>query len=173
MSHQDQNYSAPKSLDDIEEVIDRAIKKVKGKRENDLCKFLPIATGGYMHHFTLRKMKLKEPFELGSLIEKFIINPVKPTPIAPKQRAARGSRKRKDQMTFTKGQLERLLNMAKLSGDKEMVSVLSPRKSLAACKRDLIKSIRSGVVDEILWASYVDSVNAHNAAQEYATAKLH
>lgn len=149
------------SLDDIEDIISQAIKKVGGRKENDLCKYLPMSTGGYMHHFTLRKMKLKQPFELGALIDKFIICPSRPTAIPPKQRAARGSRKRRDQLTFTKTQLDRLLNMARLTGDKEMVSVLSPKKSLATCKRDLIQSIRQGVVDQTLWNSYAEAAQNH------------
>ncbi len=81
----------------------------------------------------------------------------------PKQRAARGSRKRRDQITFTRGQLERMLTIARLAGDKEMVSILSPKKSLATCKRELIASVRHGKVDQELWNSYVESVNAQQA----------
>ncbi|MBS0620951.1 MAG: hypothetical protein JSS61_05795 [Verrucomicrobia bacterium] len=148
-----------KNLREIEEVISKAIKKVNGRKENDLCKYLPMTSGGYMHHFTLRKMKNRQPAELGTLIEKFIINSDKPSVVAPKQRAARGSRKRRDQLTFTRNQLERMLNIARLAGDKEMVSVLAPKKSLAACKRDLISSIRHGRVEPELWNAYVESLN--------------
>lgn len=160
----EETISGLKSLEDIEDVIAKAIKKVGGDNENDLCKYLPMSTGGYMHHFTLRKMKLKQPIELSTLIEKFIIASSKPTVISPKQRAARGSRKRKDQITFTKTQLDRLLTMAKISGDKEMVSVLSPKKSLTNCKKELIQSIRQGIVDQVLWNTYAEIVQAqHNA----------
>ncbi len=158
--------SGLRSLDDIEDVITRAIKKVGGRKENDLCKYLPMTSGGYMHHFTLRKMKLKQPFELADLIDKFVINPSKPGVVAPKQRAARGSRKRRDQISFTKSQLEKLLNMARLTGDKDIVSVLSPKKSLATCKRDLIQSIRQGIVDQSLWNSYVESAAGVTSHQE-------
>jgi hypothetical protein len=163
MTYSTTNLKGAKPLEheDIEAVIERAIKKVQGRKENDLCKYLPMASGGYMHHFTLRKMKIKQPQELATLIEKFIINSTKPNVIAPKQRAARGSRKRKDQISFTKNQLERLLNMARITGDKEMMSVLSPRKSLAACKRELIQSIKNGVVDQALWNSYAENARAY------------
>ena len=50
-----------KSLKELEEIISKAIKKVNGTKENDLCKYLPMDSGGYMHHFTLRKMKHKDP----------------------------------------------------------------------------------------------------------------
>jgi hypothetical protein len=165
MPYKTETISGLQSLEDIEDVIAKAIEKVGGTKENDLCKYLPMSTGGYMHHFTLRKMKLKQPFELSTLIEKFIINSNKPSAISPKQRAARGSRRRKDQITFTKTQLDRLLNMAKISGDKEMVSVLSPKKSLATCKRELIQSIRQGNVDEALWINYQEATKAQSDAE--------
>jgi hypothetical protein len=151
---------AKKNLREVEDVIAKAIKKVNGRKENDLCKYLPMSTGGYMHHFTLRKMKNRSPTELGSLIEKFIINNEKPSAVAPKQRAARGSRKRRDQVTFTRNQLERMLNIARLAGDKEMISILAPKKSLAICKRELISSIRHSRMEPELWNAYVESLNA-------------
>lgn len=152
--------SKTKNLREIEDVISKAIKKVNGRKENDLCKYLPMSSGGYMHHFTLRKMKNRNPSELSSLIEKFIINTEKPSSVAPKQRAARGSRKRRDQVTFTRNQLERMLNIARLAGDKEMVSILAPKKSLATCKRELISSIRHSKVESELWNGYVECLNS-------------
>ncbi len=149
-----------KNLQEIEAVIAKAIKKVNARKENDLCRYIPMSTGGYMHHFTLRKLKNRNPAELSALIEKFIIQSEKPSSVAPKQRAARGSRKRRDQMTFTRNQLERMLNIARLAGDKEMVSVLAPKKSLATCKRDLISSIRHSRIEPELWNAYMESLNA-------------
>jgi hypothetical protein len=55
--------------------------------------------------------------------------------------------------------------MAKISGDKEMVSVLSPKKSLATCKRELIQSIRQGNVDEALWINYQEATKAQSDAE--------
>ncbi len=159
---------AVKSLNQIEETIARAIKKVGGRKENDLCKYLPMTSGGYMHHFTMRKMKVRQPEELLTLIEKFIISPNKPSVVKPKQRAARGSRKKRDQITFTKNQLERLLNIARQAGDKEMISVLSPKKSLMSYKRDLIQSIRNGVVDQDLWNGYAEAVQNQQAVLSFA-----
>ncbi|CCB88384.1 hypothetical protein [Simkania negevensis] len=163
MSFTEEMKTNTKSLEQLEGVIAKAIKKVKGRKENDLCKYIPMSSGGYMHHFTLRKMKYKSPKDLGSLIEKFILNPDRPLVVPPKPRAARGSRKKRDNMNFTKLQLERLLNMARLSGDKEMVSILSPKKSLAQCKRELIQAVRHGIVDHELWNGYVEAVNAQQA----------
>jgi hypothetical protein len=151
-------------LTNVEEVIAKAIKKINGRKENELCKYLPMKSGGYMHHFTLRKMKLKQPQELSSIIERYVVNAEKPTIIAPKQRAPRGSRKRRDHLNFTRMQLERMLSIARLAGDKEIITILSPRKSLAACKRELIQSIRHNKVEQELWASYSEAIQAHQLA---------
>jgi len=149
-----------KSLRELEDIISKAIKKVNGNKENDLCKYLPMESGGYMHHFTLRKMKHREPQQLGTLIEKFIIKTDRPSSVAPKRRAPRGSRKRRDNLSFSRVQLERMLQIARLAGDKEVISMLSPKKSLPLVKRELISSIRHNRVEQELWNSFVDCMHA-------------
>ncbi len=148
-----------KGFKEVEDMISKAIKKLGVKKENELCKYLPMKSGGYMHHFTLRKMKYKQPHELAGIIERFVIHADRPVVIAPKQRAARGSRKRKDHMNFTRIQLERMLSIARLAGDKEIITILSPKKSLATCKRELIQAIRHNKAEAELWNSYVEAVN--------------
>lgn len=161
VAHKEELETRPgKGFKDVEEVITKAIKKLGAKKENELCKYLPMKSGGYMHHFTLRKMKSKQPHELAGIIERFVINSDRPSVIAPKQRAARGSRKRRDHMNFTRIQLERMLNIARLAGDKEIITILSPKKSLASCKRELIQAIRHNKAEQELWNSYVEAVQA-------------
>ncbi len=147
---------------DLEQVIAQAIKRVSARKENDLCRYLPVSTGGYMHHFTMRKMKGENPRQLIQLITKYIIDADKPSTVPPKQRAARGSRKRRDQVSFSKQDLERMLNMARTAGDKEMIRKLTPRKDLRATKRELISSIRHGRVEPELWNSYVETITHQN-----------
>lgn len=154
----------------IEDLISKAIRKIGGRKENELCKYLPMKTGGYMHHFTFRKMKAKQPQDLIAMIDRFVIGSDKLVVVPPKQRAARGSRKRRDHMNFTRNQLERMLNIARLAGDKEIISILSPRKSLATCKRELIQTVRHNKVDPDLWAAYVEAVNAQQMMTEMAMA---
>lgn len=148
-----------KNFKEVEEVIAKAIKKVNGHKENDLCKYIPMNSGGYMHHFTLKKMKNRHPDELGSLLEKFIINTEKPSAVAPKQRAARGSRKKKDQYVFSRTQLEKMIQFARTGGNKEIITMLAPKRSLATCKRELISSIRQGRVEPELWNSYAEAAS--------------
>jgi hypothetical protein len=159
--HKEELETKPsKGFKEVEEVIAKAIKKLGARKENELCKYLPMKSGGYMHHFTLRKMKYKQPQELASIIERFVVHADRPSVIAPKQRAARGSRKRRDHMNFTRIQLERMLNIARLAGDKEIITILSPKKSLATCKRELIQAIRHNKVEPELWNSYSEAVQA-------------
>ena len=37
----------------LEDLIQKALSKINGKKEGDLCRFLPCSSG-YMHHFTFR-----------------------------------------------------------------------------------------------------------------------
>jgi len=141
---------------ELDTLIDHAIKKISGKKENDICRYLPSNAGGYIHHFTMRKMKQEKPEQLIDMVKKFIISPIKPQTVAPKSRAARGSRKRRDQLLFSKEDIDRMLHMARLAGDKEMVRKLTPRKDLRQIKRELIASIRHGHIEHDLWNSYVE-----------------
>jgi hypothetical protein len=148
---------------ELETLIDSAIKKIGGRKENDLCRYLPVNTGGYIHHFTMRKMRQEDPKQLSDMIKKHIMNSTKPATVPPKQRAARGSKKRRDQYLFTKEDIERMLNMARLAGDKDMIRKLTPRKDLRQIKRELVASIRHGRIDQELWLSYVETLSAHSA----------
>lgn len=148
----------------IESLISAAVKKINGKKENDICRYLPNPAGvGYIHHFTMRKMKTEEPEKLHSMISKHIINADKPHSVSPKPRAARGSRKRRDQLVFSKQDIDRMLHMARMAGDRDMIRKLTPKKDLRTIKRELISSIRHGRVDQDLWHSYAEVVNSQTA----------
>jgi hypothetical protein len=147
----------------LEDLIQNAIRKVGGKKENDICKYLPMQSGGYMHHFTMRKMKKQLPEKLSEMIKTYIITPSKPATVTPKQRAARGSRKRKDHIVLTKSDIDRILQMARQANDKELIRKLAPRKDFKAIKRELLSLIRNNRVDEELWVSYVETVSTQNA----------
>lgn len=148
---------------ELDSLITQALEKIGGNKENDICRYLPVPTGGYMHHFTLRKMKTESPEELGQMVQQFIMDVSEPVTVAPKKRAARGSRKRRGQITLNKTDLERMLNIARIAGDKEMIAKLTPKKSLAAIKRELIASIRQGKLEQELWNSYAEAINVQEA----------
>ncbi|MFT4554324.1 MAG: hypothetical protein ACI9S8_002974 [Chlamydiales bacterium] len=142
----------------LEKLIKDAIQKVGGRKENDLCKFLPVDTGGYIHHFTMRKMKTEDPAQLVDLISTFVTSVESPAKVIPKRRAPRGSRKKSNQIVLSKNDLDRMLSIARLAGDKEMVAKLTPKKSLGHAKRELVSSVRQGRVEQELWNAYVEAV---------------
>jgi hypothetical protein len=142
----------------LDQLIANAIRKVGGSKENNLCRFLPMTVGGYMHHFTFRKMKHQVPEKLSEMIRKFILDADKPLPVKPKQRAPRGSRKRKDQVALADADIEALRTLARSVGNKDLLKKLMPRKELKVIKRELISSIKKNIVDPVLWNNYVESL---------------
>lgn len=150
-------------LKDIEGLILEAVKKTGVKRENDLCRYLPGPSGGYIHHFTMRKMKTESPAQLNDMLQQYILKPAQPQRLPHKQRAPRGSRKRLELLNFSRQDMDRLMHMVRQSGDKEMIRKLTPRRDLRTVKRELISSIRHGRVDPELWNSYVEQVTSQNA----------
>lgn len=150
----------------LEALINSAVKKIQGRKENDICRYLPGESGGYIHHFTMRKMKTEAPQALQTLISKYIMNADKPARVPPKPRAPRGSRKRRDQVLFSKQDLERMLIMARNVGDKDMIRKLTPKRDLRSLKRELISAIKHGShgpIEQELWNSYIESMaSAHS-----------
>src|SRR6185503_17907452 len=96
----------------LAQLIENALRKIEGRKENELCKFLPGESGGYMHHFTLKKLKNSDPQQLFELLQKFVINTTKPKILAPKPRAPRGSRKKREVISFTRTDIEKVLDLA-------------------------------------------------------------
>jgi hypothetical protein len=47
-----------------------------------------------------------------------------------------------------------------MAGDKEIITILSPRRSLASYKKDLIQSIRQNRVEVELWNGYSEAIQA-------------
>lgn len=144
----------------LDQLIERATKKVGARKENDICRYIPGPKGGYIHHFSMRKMKHEDPEQLTNLLNKHIINNENPNKQPPKQRAPRGSRKKKDHLPLTKQDIDLLLVLARKSGERDIVRKLTPRKDLRSIKRELISSIKHGRVEEDLWHSYAE-VMAH------------
>lgn len=151
----------------LETLIRSAVKKIQGRKENDICRYLPADTGGYIHHFTMRKMKTEAPQALQAMISKYIINSEKPISVKPKQRAARGSRKRRDQLLLSKQDVERMLLMARNLGDSDMIRKLTPKRDIKSLKKELIAAIKHeqhGPIEQELWNLYVETAAQVKAA---------
>ena len=148
------------STQELDVLIENALKKVKGSNENDLCKYLPGPKGGYMHHFTLRKLKHSNPTELFSMLQEFIMRSERPLVIDPKPRAPRGSRKKKEFPSFTRVDIERIADLARRVGDKDLLARVSPKRPLNALKRGLIRSIKENRIDKESWDTFVEAISS-------------
>lgn len=158
-------HQGNQAIQELDLLIHNAIKKISGNKENDICRYLPSNKGGYIHHFTMRKMKQEKPQELLDMIKKFIVNMPKPQAVPPKSRAPRGTRKRLGQVALSKEELEKLRQMALSSGDKDLARKLTQRKELRQLKKELLASIKNGFADQELWSSYTEVVNQQTIAQ--------
>ena len=149
------------SSKELEDLISKAIKKIGGSKENDLCRYLPMEDG-YMHHFTLRKMKHQLPEKLSVMIETFITKADKPVTVTPKLRAARGSRKKKDHIILAKADMDQILQLARSVGAVDVIRKFLPKKDFKTLKKELLASIRQEKVDQELWTSYVEALEDKN-----------
>lgn len=150
---------------DVEQIINQAICKINGKDDNDVCKYIPGPKGGYIHHFTFRKIQQDNPEQCIELIKKFILNPENPKVLDPRKRAPR-SLSRKECVHFTHCDIERVLELAKLAGDDDLVTRFNPKRSLPLLKRDLMRSIRKNKINEELWIAYSEVMSSLQAAQK-------
>jgi len=144
----------------LKEAIDLALKKVKAKKESDLCRYLPGPEGKYIHHFTFKKLKDNEPEHCLSLIEEFIINTPTPRELDPKPRAPRGPSQRGSKLKLPSDMMNRIIQIAREAKDDKLLSKLVGARPLNQIKRDLVRSIRENKVDEGLWEAYKEALLA-------------
>lgn len=154
---------------EVDQLIDQAIKRVGAKKENELCRYLPGPNGGYIHHFTLKKMKTESPDKLVSLVKEHILSPQAPKKLPHKPRAPRGSRKRLELLNFSRQDMDRLLQVVLKEGDTELLKKLTPKPTLKSLKRQLIQSIKLERAEEELWKAYAEQVRATHGSHAVAS----
>ncbi|MDF2549221.1 MAG: hypothetical protein K0S07_288 [Chlamydiales bacterium] len=164
VSTQEKESAADSEL--LDSLIAEAIKKVNGKAEKDICHYLPSDRGGYIHHFTLKKMKSSSATELLNMISEHILKVEEPQLVQPKARAPKGTRKSKNKLAFTKQEIERLLEHAKAAGDEAIVNKLAPVLDLKSIKKELIASILHSQVNEELFECYRQALNDSKSQPE-------
>lgn len=165
MKKQDNTLVATR--EELDKLIEKALKKVHANSENDLCKYLPGTSGGYIHHFTMRKLKNNEPDQLSKMLRTFIIEREMPEVLPPKSRAPRGSRKRREPISITRTDIEKVLELARQVGDNDLLARFSPKRSLPTLKKELIRSIRSNRVETELWHAYAESMALLNSLSQF------
>lgn len=148
------------TIADSEAIIIKALKKIGGMSEKELCRYLPGDTGGYMHHFTMKKLRKNKPSEFCSLIEEFILNAPAPRQIDPKPRERRSKA-----LSLNQADLKKVLELAQKTEDTYLLSKLGSKLSLPGIKKELIRSIKMNRVDEQLWNFYIQALEAQQIAK--------
>lgn len=140
--------------------IEKALHKVNAKKEKQICRFIPGPRGGYIHHFTFKKLKEKEPEKCLSLIEEFILTPPKPRELDPTPRAPRGLNRSNNQIKLPNDMVNRIIHIARKTGDRPLLSKLLAARPLNQVKRELMRSIRDNKANQELWEAYKEAVMA-------------
>lgn len=116
----------------LENLIQEAISKVNGKNETNICRFIPsrLSSGGYMHHFTLKKMKREHPEELYDLIQAYIIQIDQPQEISAKPPERPCTYIKKQLFTVTEAEMDRIIDLATRAQDLELLEIMRMKEAL-------------------------------------------
>ena len=142
----------------LDTAIEKALQKIQGNKEKEVCRYLPGPRGGYIHHFTFKKLKAKEPAKCLALIEEFILNVAEPRELDPTPRAPRGLNRNSNQIKLPNEMVNRIIQIAREAGDHSLLSKLLAGRPLNQVKRDLIRSIRDNKANQELWEAYKQAI---------------
>lgn len=113
----------------LEDLIQKAISKIHGKNEKQLCRFLP-ALKGYMHHFTFRKMMHENPQQLFDLIQKHVIEPDTPQEVQIQSIGQSYQMNRKiRRFVISEDEMDHILNIARRAQDLDLIEKLTSKES--------------------------------------------
>ena len=112
----------------LEDLIQKALSKINGKKERDLYCFLPCFRG-YIHHFTFRKMMQEKPQQLFDLIQKYIIKSEKPQKIQlkPIEQSYQTIKKMK-QFNISEDEMDRILHIGRQAQDLDLIEKLKAKQ---------------------------------------------
>ena len=158
--------SSKKHLDEIEEIISLAVKKVGVQKETQLCPYLPW-DDNQLHHLKFLRLKRNQPEELKKMISMYIIEKSHPEIIsrAPSKPRDGAKLKRISQVKLRKGQIDRLVSILQKTGDLDLISFLTPHQSLTQVKKLMIEMVRKDEVDSSLIETYSRLIQEKESAK--------
>ena len=142
----------PASEKEIETAIQKAMQKVHVKSELLLSRFIPGKNGHREHHLTIAKIKKNQPQQLLKLLEKYILSEKNPKAFPSPPRLRRESKT--VQVSLTRDQVARLIEIVKASGDQELFKILASFQSPSAIKQQVKKMISEGNYEPALMELY-------------------
>lgn len=151
-------------VEELNECIADAMKKVGVQKETDLSRYIP-GRKGYLHHFAFVKLKKTSPAELQQMIQEYILEKENPQPLssAPKPGL---KMKRTVDLTIKKSMINQLLNALKISkieGSEDLIAMLSPHQTIGQIQKLMLDMIRAKEIDVGLWETYKKLVEEERA----------
>ncbi len=153
------------SIEELNECIAKAMKKVDVRKETDLSRYLP-GEKGHLHHFALVKLKKTNPAKLQEMIQEYILEKENPEFVSSHSKPGLRMRRTVD-LKIKKSMVNQLLNALKVSqieGAETLIAMLSPHQTIGQVQKLMIKMIRAKKVDVELWETYVELIKEEKAA---------
>ena len=153
-----------KRIDELNECIAAAMKKVGVQEELDLRRYIP-GVNGQLHHLSFIKLKKTDPKELLRMVQKHILEKENPEALsAPAIPALKVKRtvdlKIKKSMV---NQIVSALKDSKIEGIDEVIAMLSPHQTLGQVQKLMLDMVRAKEVDVNLWETYVRLVKEQHS----------
>lgn len=155
------NATLQGTLKELEECISEAMSRVNAQKENDLCRYIP-GSKGHLHHFAFGKLKKTQPALLQKMIQEHILERDKPEHVSSNPRPSLMV-KRTVEVKFKRSQINRLVDILKNTGDKELIAMLSPHQTFGQVQKAMQDMVRAREVNHDLWTTYVKLVEEEKA----------
>jgi hypothetical protein len=152
------------SVEELNECIANAMRKVSVQKETDLSRYIP-GRKGHLHHFAFAKLKKTNPDELQEMIQEHILEKENPQVISSHPRPALKVKRTVD-LTIKKSMINLLLNAlksSKVEGTEDLIAMLSPHQTIGQVQKLMIDMIRAKEVDAGLWETYTKLIKEEQA----------
>lgn len=152
------------TLQELDEIIIRAMDRVNIQKDVDLCHYLP-KNNKRLHHFAFGKMKKEQPAQLMHMINENILDRDAPQ-LLPVNIRPSIKKKNPVELKLNKSQMNRLVNILKEAGEQELIAVIAPQESLKEVQKLMLDMIRKKEINQELWTTYIKLIQIENSIQE-------
>ncbi len=153
-----------KRIDELNECIAAAMKKVGVQKEQDLRHYIP-GVNGQLHHLSFIKLRKTDPKELQRMVQKHILEKENPEALSSPAMPALKVKRTVD-LKIKKTMINQLVNAlkdSKIEGIEEVIAMLSPHQTMGQIQKLMLSMIRARKVDVNLWETYVRLVKEASA----------
>ena len=137
------------SVSTLTQAIQIAMAKLNLSNEAHLSHYIPDEEGRRLHHLTIKRLKKENPKQLRGMLEKFILFPDKPQLLPTRIRQGK-----QISISFSRSQLNQLIDVVTASGDEDLINLLRPYQSFEEVQRQFKQMASNGEFDPVLVEIY-------------------